>query len=453
MIFSVSSGLLLAESSLHESPIAAVLLAIIVIIIAARIGGSVFESWGQPAVLGELVVGVLLGNLTLLGITNLEFLRVSWTHQTILDLSDAKHCAGVAVDAFARLGVLLLMFQAGLENSITRMRRVGLTALSVAVLGVVAPFTLSWGCAWLLLPEGGWKLHVFIAAALCATSVGITARVFADLNLSSSSESQIVLGAAVIDDVLGLIVLSVVQGMILATGSTGAEFGAQDMIMIMVQAGGFLSFAILVGPWFSRRIFRAASVLHGRGLLLCTALAICFGFAWMAGYAGLAPLVGAFAAGLVLESAQYSELSARNDQPLHELLRPIADFIVPVFFVMTGFRVDLASFANLGVIGLAVILTGIAVLGKLACALGVSMPGTNRIAIGFGMIPRGEVGLIFASIGLALNVNGLPLFNSSVYSALVATMMLTTLAAPPLLKWSLQQSQPIDPADLTHSDP
>jgi len=438
---------LVAESSLHESPIAAVLLAIIVIIIAARIGGSIFESWGQPSVLGELVVGVLLGNLTLFGITNLEFLRVGWTHRAILDLSDAKHCAGVAVDAFARLGVLLLMFQAGLENSITRMRQVGLIALSVAVLGVIAPFILGWGSAWLLLPEGGWELHVFIAAALCATSVGITARVFADLNLSSSTESQIVLGAAVIDDVLGLLVLSVVQGVILSTGTTGSEFGAKDVIVIIAQAGGFLALAILIGPWLSRRFFRAASVLHGRGLLLCTALAICFAFAWMAGYAGLAPLVGAFAAGLVLESAQYRELSARNDQPLHELLRPIADFIVPVFFVMTGFRVDLTSFASLEVLGLAVILTCIAMLGKLACALGVSKPGTNRIAIGFGMIPRGEVGLIFASIGLALNVNGLPLLSSSVYSALVATVMFTTLAAPPLLKWSLQRNQQITSAD------
>lgn len=417
------------------------LVAIIVIVIAARIGGSFFESCGQPPVLGEIVVGVLLGNLTLLGIANLEFLRVSWTHQKILDLSDAKHCAGVAVDAIARLGVLLLMFQAGLENSVTRMRRVGSTAVCVAVLGVIAPFLLGWGSARLLLPDGGWPLHVFIGAALCATSVGITARVFDDLGLASSTESQIVLGAAVIDDVLGLILLSVVQGSILAMGSVAAEFGFSDVAMIIMQAGSFLVLAILIGPWFSRRIFRAASFLHGRGLLLCTALAVCFGFSWMASYAGLAPLVGAFAAGLIMESAQYRELSERSEQPLHELLRPISNFIVPVFFVMTGFRVDLASFANLEVLGLAVALTVVAVVGKLVCVLGVTIPGVNRLAVGCGMVPRGEVGLIFASIGLALSINGSALFTPSIYSALVATMMLTTLAAPPLLKWSLKRDR------------
>jgi len=421
-----------------HSPIAGVLLAIVVIVLAARIGGSIFESLGQPSVLGELIVGVLLGNLALTGFTGLEFLRVDWPQDGRLHLADVEHCAGIVIDALARIGVLLLMFQVGLENSATRMRRVGISACFVATLGVIAPFLIGWGSAHLLLPDAGWPLHVFLGAALCATSVGITARVFEDLGRADSAESQIVLGAAVIDDVLALIVLSVVQALITSSGSSDAASGFGALLLITVKAGGFLTLAILLGPWISRQLFHTASLLHGHGLLICTALAMCFGFSWASSYAGLAPLIGAFAAGLILESAQYRELSEHGEQPLHELLRPLTDFITPIFFVMTGFRVELSSFGDPGVVGLTAILSAVAIAGKLVCGLGVRSNGVNRLTVGLGMIPRGEVGLIFAGIGLALTINGEPLLNTSTYSALVATMMVTTLAAPPLLTRSLQ---------------
>lgn len=432
-----------AEVSLlsTHTPIAGVLLAIVVIVFAARIGGSVFESLGQPSVLGELVVGVLLGNLALTGFTTLEFLRVDWPQDGRLHLADVEHCAGIVIDALARIGVLLLMFQVGLENSVTRMRRVGVSACFVATLGVIAPFLIGWGSAHLLLPDAGWPLHVFLGAALCATSVGITARVFEDLGRADSAESQIVLGAAVIDDVLALIVLSVVQALITSSGSPDAVSGFGSLVLITLKAGGFLTLAILIGPWISRQLFHTASLLHGHGLLICTALTMCFGFSWASSYAGLAPLVGAFAAGLILESAQYRELSEHGEQPLHELLRPLTDFITPIFFVMTGFRVELFSFADVQILGMTAVLSVVAVGGKLVCGLGVRSNGVNRLAVGIGMIPRGEVGLIFASIGLALTINGEPLLNTSTYSVLVATMMVTTLAAPPLLTWSLKVSK------------
>ena len=434
------NGLLLSTSLTHGTPIAGVLLAIVVIVLAARIGGSIFESLGQPSVLGELVVGVLLGNLALTGFTGLEFLRVDWPLDGKLHLADIEHCAGIVIDALARIGVLLLMFQVGLENSVTRMRRVGVSACFVATLGVIAPFLIGWGSAHLLLPDAGWPVHVFLGAALCATSVGITARVFEDLGRSDSAESQIVLGAAVIDDVLALIVLSVVQALITSSGSPDAANGLGALVVITVKAGGFLLLAIVLGPWLSRQLFHTASLLHGRGLLICTALTICFGFSWASSVAGLAPLVGAFAAGLILESTQYRELSEHGEQPLHELLRPLTDFITPIFFVMTGFRVDLSSFADASVLGLTAILSFVAIAGKLVCGLGVRADTANRLAVGLGMIPRGEVGLIFAGIGLSLTVNGEPLFAPSTYAALVATVMVTTLATPPLLMWSLNRS-------------
>lgn len=434
------SCLLLSASLTHGTPITGVLLAIVVIVLAARIGGSIFESVGQPSVLGELIVGVLLGNLALTGFTGLEFLRVDWPQDGRLHLADVEHCAGIVIDALARIGVLLLMFQVGLENSVTRMRRVGISACFVATLGVIAPFLIGWGSAHLLLPDAGWPLHVFLGAALCATSVGITARVFEDLGRADSAESQIVLGAAVIDDVLALIVLSVVQALITSSDSSDAASGFGALLLITVKAGGFLTLAILLGPWISRQLFHTASLLHGHGLLICTALAMCFGFSWASSYAGLAPLIGAFAAGLILESAQYRELSEHGEQPLHELLRPLTDFITPIFFVMTGFRVELSSFGDPGVLGLTAILSAVAIAGKLVCGLGVRSNGVNRLTVGLGMIPRGEVGLIFAGIGLSLTINGTPLFDASTYSALVATVMVTTLAAPPLLMWSLNQS-------------
>lgn len=430
---------MLADAFSHGSPIAPVLLGIVVILITARIAGSLFDSFGQPAVLGELLVGVLLGNLTLIGIEQFEFLRVSWRHQTTLDLADARHCAGITIDALARIGVLLLLFQVGLENSVTRMARVGRSSLYVAVIGVVGPFLLGWGTARVVLPSDSWLLHLFVGATLCATSVGITARVFEDLGHLDSIESQIVLGAAVFDDILALVLLSLVQGLILMFGSdnTALSFDAMSLLIITSKAVGFLVLAILLGPLVSRMLFRAASMLHGQGLLICTSLAVCFGFAWAASLAGLAPLVGAFAAGLILERVQYRELSEREGQPLHTLLRPIAGFVVPIFFVMMGFRVHLPSFADWNTMGLAAVLTASAIAGKLVCGIGVRQPKAKRLTVAFGMVPRGEVGLIFAGLGLTLLVNEQPLLDDGVYSALVVTVMLTTLAAPPLLKWSM----------------
>lgn len=427
----------------HTDPVAPVLLGIVIIILAARLGGHFFELAGQPSVLGELIVGVALGNLSLLGISQLDFLKVDWAQQNVLVLHNVLHCAGVTIDHLARIGVILLLFQVGLETSVAEMRRVGSSALLVAVLGVVTPMGLGWGAGMLLLPEHHWAVHMFLGATLAATSVGITARVLKDLGKSTSKEAQIILGAAVIDDVLGLVVLAAAQGIISAISATangaGGEFGIAELAIILVKAVGFLAASLFLGQFISRPFFKFASFLRGKGLLVVSALAICFTFAWTANAVGLAPIVGAFAAGLILEEVHYRELTGRKgEHELEELIKPIADFLVPIFFVMMGFHVDLRSFADPSVLGLAFALTAAAIVGKQVCAFGVLDKGADRRSVGLGMIPRGEVGLIFAAIGLQLRIGQERIVDPHTYSALVVMVIITTMITPPLLKWSLK---------------
>jgi Kef-type K+ transport system membrane component KefB len=339
--------------------------------------------------------------------------------------------------------VLLLLFQVGLETSVVDLRRVGVSAFLVAVLGVVTPIALGWLCGWLLMPSQHWTVHMFLGATLAATSVGITARVLRDLGKTESNEARIILGAAVIDDVLGLLVLALAQGVIttLSTGGSQASFDWLDLLVVIGKAVTFLVGALVLGQYVSRPVFKMASYLQGSGILVVTALAFCFTFAWLADAVGLAPIVGAFAAGLVLEKVHYRELAARDgEHDLEELIRPVADLLVPLFFVMIGFQVNLRSFASWQVLGLASALTLAAVLGKQVCSLGIQEKGVDRLSVGLGMIPRGEVGIIFASIGRQLRIGDQRVVDDGTYAALVLMVMVTTMITPPLLKWSLARA-------------
>ncbi len=400
-------------------PIAPVVLFVAVILVAAKLGGDLAVRAGQPAVLGELVIGVLMGNAALIGIGGLDAIKVDGT-----------------VDMLARLGVLVLLFEVGLEATVRQMLAVGAVSLVVAVLGVVAPFALGWGVGAWLLPDSSEYVHAFLGATLCATSVGITARVLQDLNRAQSREARIILGAAVIDDVLGLVVLAVVTGVI-AAADTGVALSYGSIALVVGKAAAFLVGAIAVGVAVAPRLFRVASMLRARGALLATGLAVCFGLSWLADAIGLAPIVGAFAAGLILEDVHYKEFKDRGEHGLEELVHPISAFLVPIFFVLMGMHTDLRSFAQPGVLGLAAALTAAAIVGKQACALGVFERGLNRMAVGIGMIPRGEVGLIFANIGLGLTVAGERVISPAVYSAVVVMVIVTTMVTPPALKWSL----------------
>jgi Kef-type K+ transport system membrane component KefB len=276
---------------------------------------------------------------------------------------------------------------------------------------------------------------------LCATSVGITPRVFQDLGSLQTLEARIILGAAVIDDVMGLIVLAVVSGVIVASGS-GATFSYGAIALIVVKAVVFLAGALFLGRYLSPRLFALASRLQARSVLLALGLAWCFLFSWLANVIGLAPIVGAFAAGLILEDVHYRGFVDRGEHALEELIHPISAFLAPVFFVLMGMRTDLRAFAVPGVLGLALALTAAAIIGKQACSLGVWRPGVDRLTVGIGMIPRGEVGLIMANIGVGLTVAGEAVISRNTFSALVVMVILTTLVTPPALKLSLGRKRP-----------
>jgi Kef-type K+ transport system membrane component KefB len=405
----------------HADPVAPVMLWLVVILLAAKLGGDLAVRLGQPAVLGELVIGVVLGNLTLAGWSGLEPIKTD-----------------DYVDMLARIGVIILLFEVGLESTVGQMLKVGWSSLLVATLGVITPFALGWGVSAWLLPSHGPYVHAFIGATLTATSVGITARVLKDLGRSQSREARIILGAAVIDDVMGLVILAVVTGVITAVDK-GGSVSTIGVIVTLLKALGFLVAALVLGALFSKRLFALASKLGARGVLLPVGLAFCFSLAWIASAIGLAPIVGAFAAGLVLEETHYSDFVDKGEHGLEELIHPIASFLVPIFFVLMGARTDLRSFAQPGVLGLAAALTIVAILGKQACALGVLNKGVDRLSVGVGMIPRGEVGLIFANIGLTLSVAGRRIVDQATFSAVVVMVIVTTVVTPPALKWAMER--------------
>jgi Kef-type K+ transport system membrane component KefB len=409
----------LAAEGSHADPVAPVAIAVALILVAAKLGGDLAVRIGQPAVLGELLVGVLLGNLSLLGYTALDYVETD-----------------PFIDMLARIGVLLLLFEVGLESTVGQMMKVGATALLVALLGVAAPFALGWAVGAWLLPNESSYVHAFLGATLCATSVGITARVFKDIGASQTPESRIILGAAVIDDVLGLIVLAVVGGMIAAADS-GGTMSMAGIAVILIEAVAFLGGSLVLGVMLSPRLFSVASRLRSSGVLLAMGLAFCLALSWLANAIGLAPIVGAFAAGLILEDVHFKDFTERGEATLEHLVHPITSFLVPVFFVLMGMRTDLRSFLVPGVAGLAAALTIAAIAGKQACSLGTWAPGVDKLTVGLGMVPRGEVGLIFANIGAAMTLNGKPVIDGPTFSAVVVMVIVTTMFTPPALKWSM----------------
>jgi Kef-type K+ transport system membrane component KefB len=286
------------------------------------------------------------------------------------------------------------------------------------------------------MPDASPYLHLFLGATLTATSVGITARILKDLGRSDSREAKIILGAAVIDDVLGLIVLAVVTGLITAAAA-GSSLSLSVIGVTVAKALGFIAVVLALGARLAPGWFRMAAKLRTPHTLLPASLAVCFLLAWLAGEMGLAPIVGAFAAGLILEEGHYRDLEAREGRDLKEQLESVAAFLIPVFFVLMGMRVDLRVFADPAVLGLATVLTVAAIVGKQACALGVVDRGVDRLSVGLGMIPRGEVGLIFAGIGLDLWVDGKAVVDGATYGAVLVMVVVTTLITPLALRWSL----------------
>jgi Kef-type K+ transport system membrane component KefB len=403
-----------------------VLFGVAVLVTSAKIGGLVAERWGQPPVLGELLIGIALGNLlpVVLGGAGVGFVRADPTLRFL-----------------AEVGVLVLLFDVGLEADLRALVRVGPSALLVAAVGVVAPIGFGWGLAAWLQPEAPMLAHVFVGATLAATSVGITARVLRDLGATRTREAQTILGAAIVDDVLGLVVLAVIAGAVSAAGSGPALTGGA-IALIVVRAAVFLGASAAIGHFFSGPIVRLIGRLGHPEMLLVVGLSLCFTLAFVAEAIGLAAIVGAFAAGLLLDPYGRGVRTHEETATLAELVHPIAALFVPLFFVLMGIQVDLLALTTAPSMGLGAILVAAAIAGKLACALGVLDRGVDRLAVAVGMIPRGEVGLIFAGIGTSLTLDGRPLLSPALFSAVIVMVLVTTLLAPPLLRWRLGSRRP-----------
>jgi Kef-type K+ transport system membrane component KefB len=390
-----------------------------VIIVAAKLGGELMGRLGQPPVLGELLMGVVLGNLGLFGFTLLDPLKTNSLLRVL-----------------AEVGAILLLFEVGVESDLIQLLAVGWSSLVVATLGVIAPMILGYLVATRLIPDAGWLSHLFVGGTLTATSVGITARVLKDLGKANTKEARIILGAAVADDVIGLLVLAVITGLTTAA-TAGAGTGSiswTSTLWIVTKASVFLILAVVVGRFWSQRVFAYAARLQVSGALLALCICFCFAMATLAALAGLAPIVGAFAAGVVLEEVHYQPFLERGERKVQDLLFPLTTLVVPVFFVLMGLRVDLRSFSSIPVLNFAALITFVAIIGKQICGFGVLERGVDRIAIGVGMIPRGEVGLIFAGLGSTLMLHGQPVLSQTTFSALVLMIMLSTFITPPLLK-------------------
>src|SRR6266550_479204 len=394
------------------------------ILLIAKVSGELFERVGQPAVLGELLAGIILGNLMLVGFHQADWIKTD----------------GI-VAALAQLGVILLLFEVGLESKLGEMLEVGWSSLLVALAGVIAPFFLGWGVSAYFLPAESRLVHIFIGAVLCATSVGITARVLKDLGKLKLRESRIILGAAVIDDVIGLLILATVVGAV-AAAAAGTSLSVAHIFWLAAKAVIFFVSAFAIGHYVVPLLFRSASRLESRGVLLVLSIAFCFGLSWLAARVGLATIVGAFAAGLVLDEVHFKSFTDRGERDLSQLLEPVTTFLVPIFFVLMGMKVDLRVFGHLDLLGFAVALTIAAIAGKQVCSLAVAERGLNRLAVGVGMIPRGEVGLIVAGIGAGLmlpNATGAlqPVVSAGTFGAVVIMVVITTLLTPQLLKMAL----------------
>ena len=409
-----------AEDGAGGGEVTPFLLAIASILVAAKLGGELMERLNQPAVLGELLFGIVLGNIGLTGI----------------ELFDAlKTAPFLAITA--EIGVILLLFQVGLESNLDELLAVGASAVAVAVLGVLAPIALGYAVSSVFMPDGtAWYVHLFLGATLAATSVGITARVLKDLGVMDTRESRVILGAAVVDDVLGLIVLAIVLGLVHAADAGGTvNVSIGPILLIVAKAAGFLAGAVVIGRLVLVPLMRIVRMARSPSVPVALAVAYCFLMAALAELVGLADIVGAFAAGLVVDDAIARFFGKQKDRyRIGDSIAPVSTIFVPVFFVYMGLQVDLRSFASLDVLVFAGALTVAAIAGKQVCSLAVLDKGLNRWAVGIGMVPRGEVGLIFAGVGATAMVAGTPVFNSETFAAIIAMVMVTTLATPPLLK-------------------
>jgi len=447
----------------HSDPIAPVILGVTGILFVALIGRFSARKLGFPSVIGELMMGILVGNIAYyyqfdlvtvlregpaifetvnnmlhgqeLELATLNAVGVEGTWR-VLDILRGPHGfelmqIAYAADVFSRYGIIFLLFLVGLDTSVDEMRKVGPNSGRVAIVGVVLPFLLGMLASALLIEDVEFHTSLFLGATLAATSVGITAMVLQEMKMEHTETARIILGAAVFDDVLGLLMLAIVSG-IVVTGSVDLA----NIAVIVVMATLFLVAAVYLGPFFIRfivKLFRRLDLVEAKMFVSYLFVML---LAWLANLSGLATIIGAFTAGLILHDTYFERWDNDRKCPItiKDLIMPLEVILVPIFFVLMGLQVKLETFLQPGVMVLAAGLFVAATLGKIASGF-VATGVKNRWAIGVGMMPRGEVGLIFIAIGKSLGV-----VNDALFSAVVLMVILTSLLAPPLLKHSLQHS-------------
>lgn len=383
-----------------------ILLSLFVIFIAAQIGAEIAQRLKLPAVVGEIAAGCVIGP------SALGWLQVS------------EIAAGTPLDALAEIGVVLLLFSVGLETRLEDLKKVGKSALLVGVLGVIIPFAL--GSLWAHGSGFDWIKSMFVAAAFVATSAGITARVLQELGVLHRTESRVILGAAVIDDILAMLLLGVVSSL-----QGGGQVNVQSLLLTLGGAIGFLA----VFGWAGTRLMRQRSQWLEAPVNphspLTLVLAVCLGLAFLSTKFGLAAIIGAFLAGMIASES-------RQRETLEHQTMPILALLTPFFFVITGAKINLAELANWTTLGMLAVVTVIAIVSKLIGGfLGALGLGKRSAAIvGFGMVPRGEVGVVVAALGLTAGV-----FSEQIYAVIVAMSLLTAMITPPILAWLLKEPE------------
>jgi Na+:H+ antiporter len=396
--------------------IASSLLDLLIILVAAKVGAELMSLIHQPPVIGELIMGMIVGASVL-----------GW-----IDVTD-----GSLISILAELGVIVLLFQVGLEIQMRDMLRLGPVAVAVACIGVITPFVLGYYASILLnLAGGSTEVALFVGAAMTATSVGITARVFTDLGKMDTDEARVVIGAAVVDDVIGLVILAVVVGLLGSGGSV--DTGA--LVTLMIKVVIFLGISIGLGGLIMPYLLRLLSALRVPGSYIIGALVIAIAVGLAAQqFAGLEPIVGAFVAGLIVGQADHIER-------IQTEMESIGHLLVPIFFLSVGAQVDVGVMLQPKVLIAGLVITVLAAIGKVVSALGTLGRPIRKSIVGVGMIPRGEVGLIFAAIG-AVQLSSI--VGDEEVAIVVMMVVLTTLLAPLLLSRMLGRSRPSDETELT----
>ncbi len=442
----------------HLDPAASVIFWVTLIFFFGVMGRYIALRLHQPGVLGELLMGVLVGNLCyffdvqlavilregpaifsvirdmlvgnpLASAVSANILNPHSAEQvlTALSASNGDDLIKVAyvVDIFSRYGVIFLLFMVGLESSVAELKTTGRESFQVALIGVLAPVLLGFLVSLILMPNESFNVHLFVAATLSATSVGITARVLKDLKKIDTREARTILGAAMIDDILGLIILAIVSSLVISGVVSVAMVG-----QIVILAILFFVAVLLIGPWVLRKAVNFFSFLDPWEAKLCVAFLFVMGLAWFATLVQLATIIGAFAAGVIIHDGFFETRDSHHKNPLgiKELVAPLEAILAPLFFMLIGIQVKMESFYDWHVLVIASGLILAAIIGKLLSGLGGSSKD-DRFLIGIGMLPRGEVGLVFASIGKTLGV-----ISDQLFSAIILMIIVTTLIAPLWLK-------------------